>query len=90
MNNDEFKTTVGKKGYDLSNAKKFLVKITTQKISEEEAHKLYFDLINPDVDALEKTKGKSKDKRNKILNVLKNLGSVFSGVYLNHSDKPSE
>ena len=37
LNNDKFKTTVNKKTYDLKNAKKFLVKITTQKISEEDA-----------------------------------------------------
>ena len=29
LNNNEFKTTVDKKTYDLQNAKKFLVKITT-------------------------------------------------------------
>ena len=35
LNNNKFKTTVNKKAYDLKNAKKFLVKITTQKISEK-------------------------------------------------------
>ena len=34
LNNDELKTTVDKKAYDLKNAKKFLVRITTQKINE--------------------------------------------------------
>ena len=29
LNNDEYKTTVDKKAYDLKNSKKFLVKITT-------------------------------------------------------------
>ena len=33
LNNDDFKTNVDKKTYDLKNAKKFSVKITTQKIS---------------------------------------------------------
>ena len=70
--------------------KKFLVKITTQKISEKEALKLYSDLITPDITALEKSKSKGKDRRNNILNVLKNLESVFTGVYLNYSDKSSE
>ena len=35
LNNNKFKTTVNKKAYDLKNAKKFLVKITTHKISEK-------------------------------------------------------
>ena len=74
----------------MKNAKKFLVKITTQKISEKKAHELYSDLITPDITALEKSKSKGKDRRNNILNVLKNLESVFTGVYLNYSDKPSE
>ena len=69
---------------------KFLVKITTQKISEKEALRLHSDLITPDITALEKTKGKSKDRRNNILNVFKNLESVYNGLYLNYSDKPSK
>ena len=72
LNNNEFKTTVDKKIYDLKNAIKFLVKITTQKISENEAFKLYSDLITPDITELENVKGKGKNKRYNILNVLKN------------------
>ena len=79
-----------KKAYDLKNAKEFLVKITTQKINEKETLKLYSDLITPGITVLEKTKVKGKDKRNNILNVLKNLESVFAGHYLNYSDEPSE
>ena len=63
--------------------------LTTQKIEEKEAHKLYFDLINPNIHALEKSKSKGKDRRNNILNVLNNIESVFTGVYLNFSDEPS-
>ena len=74
----------------MKNAKKFLVKITTQKINEKDALKLYSDLITPDITALEKSKSKGKDRRNNILNVLKNLESVFTGVYLNYSNKFSE
>ena len=79
-----------KKAYDLKNAKNFLVKITTQKISKKCALKLHSDLITPGITLLEKSKSKGKDRRNNILNVLKNLESVFTGVYLNYSDKPSE
>ena len=88
LSNDEFKTSVVKKAYDLKNVKKFLVKISTQKISENETLVLYSDLIAPDITVLEKSKGKAKDKRSNILNVLKNLQSVFTGVYLNNSNKP--
>ena len=66
------------------------MKITTQKISKKEAHELYSDLITPDITVLEKSKSKGKDRRNNILNVLKNLESVFTGLYLNYSDKSSE
>ena len=47
-------------------------------------------MITPDITALEKAEGKSKDRRNNILNILNNLESVFTGVYLNYSDKPSK
>ena len=74
----------------MNNAKKLLVKITNQKISEKEALKLYFDLIPTDIAALKKKEGKGRDRRNNILNVLNNLESVFTCVYLNYSNKPSE
>ena len=51
---------------------------------------MYSDLITPDITVLEKSKCKAKDKRNNILNVSKNLESLFTGVYLYYSDKPSE
>ena len=59
LNNCEFKTTVGGKVYDLRNAKKFLLEITTKTISEKVEFKLYSDLIIPDIAALEKSKSKS-------------------------------
>ena len=82
LNNDKFKTTVNKKTYDLKNAKKFLVKITTQKISKEDAKELHSDLIAPDIIELKNTKGKGKIKRENILNVLENLESVYNAGYL--------
>ena len=90
MNDDEFKTTVNKKTYDLKNAKKFLVKITTQKVSENEAHELYSDLITSDIIELEKTNGRDKNRRYNILNVLKNSESVFTGANCHYKDVPSE
>ena len=38
----------------------FLVKITTQKISEKEAHERYSNLIAPDITGLQNAKGKGK------------------------------
>ena len=90
LNNNEFKTTVDKITYDLKKAKRFLVRITTPKISKEEALELYSDLIAPDITELENTKGKGKNKRHKILEVLGNLKSAFTGVYLHYKDVPSE
>ena len=81
LNNNEFKTSVDKKFYDLKNTKNFLLKITTQKINEKEALKLYSNLITPDITKLKNTKGKGKNKRNNILNVSENLKSVFNGNY---------
>ena len=74
----------------MENGKKFLEKITTQKISEENAKKLYSDLITLDITELENAKGKGKNKRNKILNVLKNLELIFTGVYFHYKDVPLE
>ena len=60
LNSDEFKTTINKKAYDLKNEKKFLGKITTQRISKKEALKLYSDLIIPDIPELGKSKVRVK------------------------------
>ena len=49
LNNNKFKTTVEEKAYDLKNAKTFLMKITTAKISEKKAFELYSDLIIPEM-----------------------------------------
>ena len=89
LNNDKFKTTINKKTYDLKNAKKFLVKITIQKISEEDAKELYSDQITSDIIELKNTKGKCKKKRENILNVLENLESVYDGGYLHYKNEPS-
>ena len=59
LNNEKFKTTVEGKPYSLRKAKKFLVKMTAQKISEQEALELYSDLIIPNIKALKKSKGKA-------------------------------
>ena len=55
--NNKSKTTIDGKAYDLRNAKKFLLEITTKQISQNEALKLYDDLIRPDATALKNSKG---------------------------------
>ena len=69
---------------------KFLLKISTQKISEKDAKKLHSDLIATDIIELENTKGKGKKKRENILNVLENLESVYNGGYLHYKGLPSK
>ena len=62
-----------------------------KKIIADEARYLYDSSIKRDFDKLEKSKGRSKDKINNILTVLNNIEtSVFDGVYLHYSNKPSE
>ena len=57
-----------------------------RKISENEARKLYDELIKGNIAALEEGKGKSKDKRGNILRILQNLESVFTGTYFHYDD----
>ena len=64
-----------------------LLEITTKKISKNEACKLYNDLIKPDVDALKQVKGKGRNKRNNILNILNNIElSLFEVLYNHYKD----
>ena len=90
MDNDEFKTTVNKKVYDLKNAKTFLIKISTQKISEEDVERLHCDVIAPDIIELKNMIANCKKKREKIWNVLENLETVCNGGYLTYEGLPSK
>ena len=51
---------------------------------------MYSDLIIPDINELQNAKGKCKNMRNKILDILQNLESVFTGNYLYYRDVTSE
>ena len=90
LNDGNYKTTTNNRTHDLKNPETFLLEIITKNISENEARKLYDDLIKGDINELEKAKGKSKTKRNDILNILSNLESVFTGVYFNYKNKLEE
>ena len=68
-----------------------MLEIDTKKLSKNEARYLYESLIKPDVDTLEKSKSRGKDKRNKILTILNTIKtSVFDGVYFHYSNKASQ
>ena len=75
QNFKDFKFTINKKTYDLKNAKKNWTKITKIKISRKEAKKLYKELIQKDLDALEREKVNST-KKNNILKILENINAL--------------
>ena len=54
--NKDFKFNINKKTYDLENAKKNWKKITKNEISRNEVKKLYEELIQKDIDVLERKK----------------------------------
>ena len=56
QDNNDFKFTINRKIYDLKNAKRFWMDITTRKTAKSEAKKLHKELIQKDIDALEKSK----------------------------------
>ena len=56
------KNTINKNTFDLKNEKKFWAKVTTSKTSRNEAKKLYKELIQKDIDALERAKSNSIKK----------------------------
>ena len=88
QNNKDFKITINKKTYDLKEAKVWS-KITKSKISRNEAKKLYKELIQKDIDALDREK-RNSIKKNNILKILKNIGVIFTGAYLHYGEVPKE
>ena len=46
-------------------------------------------MIQKDIDTLEKSKSNKPGKHN-ILNILKNVGTIFTGAYLHYKDVPKE
>ena len=89
QNNKDFKITINKKTYDLKNAKDFWTKVTTSKISRNEAKKLYNELIETDIDALEREKS-NNIKKNNISKILENISTIFTGAYLHYGEVPKK
>ena len=89
MDNKNYQTAINKDNCDLKNAEQLLLKIATENINENEARKLYENLIEPKVDKLTSAKGKGKDKRNNVLDILNNIKlGIFEGCYYHYFDKP--
>ena len=89
QDNNDFKITIKKKSYNLEKANKFWMKITTRKISKNEAKKMYDELIQEDIDTLTEQPNNDPRKYN-ILDTLNNVGSIFPGTYLHYKDVPKE
>ena len=87
--NNDFKIVINKRTYDLKNAKKFWTEVTTHKTTKYEAKKLYKELIQKEIDTLEREKRSRFEKYN-ILNILNNVGSIFTGVYLHYKNVPKQ
>ena len=89
QDNNDFKVIINKITYDLKNAKFFWMEVTTRKTTESEAKKLYNELIQKDIDTLEREKS-NRSKKYNILNILNNAGSIFTGAYLHYKNVPKE
>ena len=87
QNNKDFKITINNKTYDLKNAKIVWTKVTTSKISRNEAKKLHNELIQKDIDALKREKTNNIKKHN-ILEILENIDAIFTGTYLHYKEVP--
>ena len=80
QNNNDFKIKINKKTYDLENAKKIWTEVTTCKTTKSEAKELYNELIQKEIDAIEKSKSNKSEKYN-ILNIPEKVGIIFTGTY---------
>ena len=69
LDDENYKTTVNNRKYNLRNTENFLLEITTKIDSKNEALKLYDDLIKEDIAALEKD-GKNVSKLESVEVVL--------------------
>ena len=75
--------------HNLKNAETFLLNILTNDISLDNAKNLYKNLTEPSITVLKKSTGRSKEKRENILNVLNDLESfIFDGVCSSYQSEP--
>ena len=96
QDHNDFKIIINRRTYDWKNAKKFWMEVNTCKATKSEAEKMYNKLIQKDVDALDREKIDAKweeiesIRKYNILNILKNIGSIFTGSYLHYKNVPKE
>ena len=83
----EFEPTMNRKTCDLKNTKHFWMKVTTSKISKNKVKKFYNKLIQKEIDALKREESNSNNKYN-ILEILENIGAIFTGTYLHYKEVP--
>ena len=69
QDNNNFKIIINKRTCDLKNAKNFWMEVATRKISNSEAKELYNELIQKDINALEREESHGIGKYN-ILDLL--------------------
>ena len=82
QNNKDFKITINKN--NLRFEKTFWREVTTRKISKSEAKELYKKLLQKGSDALEREKSNNIKKH--ILDILNNVGTIFTGAYMHCGD----
>ena len=93
---NDFKIIINRRPYDLKNAKKIWRKVTIHKSTKSDTKNLYNELIQKDNDALEKEKNYAEREevdgiiKYNVLNILKNVSSIFSGAYLDYKNVPKE
>ena len=93
---NDFKIIINRRPYDLKNAKKIWRKVTIHKSTKSDTKNLYNELIQKDNDALEKEKNYAEREevdgiiKYNVLNILKNVRSIFSGAYLDYKNVPKE
>ena len=93
---NDFKIIINRRPYNLKNVKKIWREVTIHKSTKSDAKKLYNELIQKDNDALEKEKNYAEREevdgiiKYNVLNILKNVGSIFSGAYLDYKHVPKE
>ena len=88
QDNKDFKITINKITSDLKNAKKILKEITPCKISKNVARELFGELIQIDIDALERKKNDAR--KYNILDILRKMEVKFTGTYLHNKAVPKE
>ena len=71
------------------------MEVPTRKTTKSETKKLYNELIQKDIDALERQKTDESNetdnnRKYNILDILINVGSIFTGLYFHYKNVPEE